>query len=90
MKARAETLKFMADPKNFDRVIEIFAKYSALEKATLVTMVKNNIDSFSPMFRCQAIANVTKFNIDAGVLPADKAPACKDFIWSGAAQYVTQ
>lgn len=87
-KARSETLAFMADGKNFPRVIEIFQKYSALEKDTLSIMVRNNASSFSPKFDCTAIDNVVKFNVASGLLPTDKAPSCKDFVWSGAAEYL--
>ena len=87
-KARAETLTFMADPTKFERVIEIFGKYSALEKETLATMVRNNASSFSPRFDCAAIGNVAKFNVESGLLPIDKVPSCTDFVWSGAAEYL--
>ena len=87
-KARAEAMQFMSDPKNFDRLIEILGKYSALDRETLVTMTKNNLSSFSPNFDCQAIANVVKFNIESGLLSADKAPSCTDFVWNGSAEYI--
>lgn len=85
--AMVESIKFMKDPKNFERVVQIFKGVSALDESTLRLLIKNNIQDFSDQFECKAFENVVEFGVQIGDVPADKRPTCKTFVWKNSYKY---
>jgi sulfonate transport system substrate-binding protein len=83
-----ETMTFIKDPAHFDRLVQIYQSSSGLDKPTIEALLRNNIKYFSNRFQCQAVNNVAKFEVEIGDVAADKAPTCKDFVWSAMQKYI--
>jgi len=84
--AIADAHKFIADPKNLDEVVAIYAKELKMLPVEVVKqLVVDSYPAYRPTFSCEAVMNAVQFSISNGQLDPAKAPKdCKEYIWKPA------
>lgn len=87
--AWVESMEFIADPANLDRVTEIYAGAGeGINVDQARSWVEAYIPLFTPNMSCAALKNINDFYITYTDTFKDPV-SCDDYFWSGAADYVT-
>ncbi len=87
-KAFAESMEFIKDPANIDRVTEIFVgEGEGVDATAAKDWVERYIPLYTPMMSCAALQNVNDFYVNY-TDTYKKSVACDDYFWSGASDYL--
>lgn len=85
--AHIAAVKYMKNPANFERVLEIYLKHINLDRALVAGMLRKNIKTFGYVYNCVGHRNNGEFLIEAGLMKREHVPSCRDLLWRDAHKY---
>jgi NitT/TauT family transport system substrate-binding protein len=87
--AQDEAIAFVRDPANAEKVAAIWSKYNKALTADQMRAVLTRLGkSFDVKFNCKGTENVSKFQVDNGLIKRDQVQTCDQLAWSGAKKYL--